>query len=134
MSKVKVHTKNLRLLNKRLQDMSKQAAERIAAKVASALTTRTQAAYDSGVSVYGDARSKGLSLYKTGAVRSAIGFTSVGTIVRAVLNQPYAKYLIGKYGILPNGNAALPVEWTSAINAIIKNEFDAKKRSLRDAA
>lgn len=134
MSKVKVHTKNLRLLNKRLQDMSKQAAERIAAKVASALTTRTQAAYDSGVSVYGDARPEGLSLYKTGEVRKAIGFTSVGTIVRAVLNQPYAKYLIAKYGILPNGNAALPVEWNKAIDTIIKNEFDAAKKELQNAA
>lgn len=49
-------------------------------------------------------------------VRSVLGFTHVGTIVRARLPMAYAKYLVGKYKILP---IKLPGVWRPGIAAVI---------------
>ncbi len=66
-----------------------------------------------------------LSLVQTGATRARVVFVANGTIVRCVLGTKYARYLIGKYGILPNGNAAIPVEWQDTlqlnVNAAIRD-------------
>ena len=72
--------------------------------------------------MYGDARPKGvdgrpLTLVRTGRTRSMVRFSATGTIVRAVLAVPYAKYLIGKYEILPNGR--LPSTWRKTITRVV---------------
>jgi hypothetical protein len=94
----------------------------VAKDVAPLLTSAVQDAYDSGQTVYSTARptskdkaraGAALTLKKTGATRSDIGFTSVGTIVRAVLGRKYQRYLVGKYQVLPNG--AIPVKWRELI-------------------
>jgi hypothetical protein len=38
-------------------------------------------------------------------------FEAIGTVTRCVLGPPWARYLIGRYTILPNGDAYLPVAW-----------------------
>lgn len=90
----------------------------VAKDVAPLLTSAVQEAYDSGQTAYSTPRPKSktgaaLTLKKTGATRSDIGFTAVGTIVRAVLGRKYQRYLVGKYQVLPNG--AIPVKWRELI-------------------
>lgn len=131
MSGLKGNTQNLRAINKKLQAMPKVLAEKLAKKAAGTLTELVQGTYGKK-SVYGDAihLEAGNNLVKTGSVKSALRFVAVGTIVRAALNQKYARYLIGKYGILPNGNAAMPVSWTKALKQEAKRLFETEKEKL----
>ena len=131
----KHNTKNLREFNNRLAAFSKTFAIRVAAKVAPAITALAVAAYQSGTTVYGDARPMGkrgkLSLYRSGLAFGTTRFTSDGgSKIRAVLSAPYVKYLIGKYKILPSGNQALPWTWLLAIRKIVNEE----KNLLKEAA
>lgn len=120
----KNNTQNLRRFNQKLQAMPTEIARIVAARAASAITQRAQSSYDSGVSVYGDARENNVTLYQTGATRDYVVFTSDGgTKIRASLGTPYAKYLIGKYKILPVGNAAMPWQWLKAIKEISLQEM-----------
>jgi hypothetical protein len=94
----------------------------ISKRAAPALTDLTQTAFNSNATVYNESRPAGvngnsLSLVKSGATRDALRFVSVGTIVRCVLPTKWAKYLIGRYGILPNG--ALPVKWSARLKEIV---------------
>ena len=61
----------------------------------------------------------------SGHVRDALGFVANGRIVRAKLGQPYAKYLVGKYKILPNQYAQVPANWTLGLKAIFAKHFAA---------
>jgi hypothetical protein len=93
----------------------------ISKRAAPAFTSLTRSAFDGRTTVYGDARPTGvdgneLSLVKSGATQDALRFISVGTIVRCVLPTKWARYLIGKYGVLPNG--ALPVGWSRRLSEI----------------
>lgn len=97
-------------------------AHDVAQRAAPTLTDLTREAFDGGENVYGDARPAGahgntLTLNLTGETRRTLRFVSNGTIVRCVLGTKYARYLIGKYGILPNG--ALPVAWSAALAALV---------------
>lgn len=94
----------------------------VSRRAAPALTTLTGNAFSSNQTVYGDSRPAGvdgeaLSLVKSGATRDALRFVAVGTIVRCVLPTKWARYLIGKYGILPNG--ALPVTWSQRLKQVV---------------
>jgi hypothetical protein len=82
----------------------------------------TVSAFTSGRNVYGDARPTGadghaLSLVKSGKTRRTIEFVANGTIVRCVLGTRYARYLIGRFGILPNGT--LPAQWSAALQPLV---------------
>jgi hypothetical protein len=120
-------------------------AAKLAEEVAGVLTEQARSSYTSGVSVYGDARThhpggrkgprkarqyhgrnpsgkrKGataLTLIESGRVLGSLYFTSDGgTQVRARLSTKYSRYLIGKYGVLPCGNAAMPSAWQQAVRA-----------------
>lgn len=107
---------NLRAVNARLLAIgSQRVAEAVARAGAVALTAAVQAAYDSGTTAYGGARPAGergaLSLVATGTVRRLLRFEALGRKIRCALGAKYARYLIGKYAILPSGNAALPADW-----------------------
>jgi len=134
MSGVRGNINNLRRLKKQIAELPKKTAERVATKAAAALTTWVRASYDGGVSVYGDARENAVDLVATNKVRNAIGFVAVGTLVRAVLTQSYARFLIGKYGILPNQDAAMPNSWRTGLDEITKTEVDAVAKETLDAA
>lgn len=67
-----------------------------------------------------------LTLLKSGTVRGTIKFVvkgGEGTTIRAHLGTPYAKYLIGKYKIMPCGNSAMPFQWREALDEISKRVF-----------
>lgn len=99
-------------------------AHEVAFRAAPVLTTAAAASFDAGRTVYGDARNQGvkggaLTLVRSGDTRRTVKFVSNGRIVRCVLGTPYAKYLIGRYGILPNGNAAMPHAWRTSLDGIV---------------
>lgn len=112
-----------------LRQLPKTLAARVASKVAPDLTAQTQAAFASGRNVYGDARPAGvngqpLTLEKSGATRGSLKFVSVGTRVRASLGTRYARYLIGKYKILPAAGSAMPVAWQDSTAKIARAEIE----------
>lgn len=113
----------LRKLQHALDRMTVEIAEKVAKQTAPLLTEATQSAYDSGRTVYGPARPLGvtgdpLDLKASNLTRNTIGFTATGTVVRASLGTKYAKYLIGKYKILPNGR--MPASWEQIISEQIE--------------
>lgn len=126
MSRVRGPVGNLRNLNKALRALPRRAAIEIARVAAPEITGLMRASFDAGQTVFGDARPLGshgnvLSLVKTGDARRSLLFTSDGgTKIRASLPMKYAKYLIGKYRIMPNGNQAMPLRWRSAIADITR--------------
>lgn len=98
-------------------------AHEVAAASAPGLTARTVQAFDGGRTVYGEPRPPAvdggaLSLEQTGATRKTMQFVANGRIVRCVLGTPYAKYLIGRYKILPNG--AMPAEWSRFLAELVE--------------
>lgn len=107
-------------LRKSLIDLSRtngvRCAQYVASKMAPLLTNLMQASFDSGQTIFDESRPVGergnrLSLVDTGAVRSSLRWVQAGRIVRVALGQRYAKYLIGKYKIMPSGNQELPFRW-----------------------
>jgi hypothetical protein len=112
----------LRQLKRRLVDLPRSVAHDVSQRAAPALTELTRDAFDAGRSVYGGSRPAGvdgqaLSLRKTGDTARLLRFSANGTVVRCVLGPKYAKYLIGKYDILPNG--ALPAAWSAALRDLV---------------
>ena len=124
--------------------------QKLAAALASTLTVLARDAFARKLSVYDDPRthhtgkprkfkgrkfkgrspsghSKGqtpLTLVLTGKVQSFVRFTSDGTRrIRAELATKYARYLIGKYGVLPNSRVAMPVKWSAIIGDITAHMF-----------
>lgn len=113
---------SIKALKSRLRELPRTVAHDVARRAAPELTQLTASAYESGRSVYGEPRPPGvdgrrLTLDATGATRRTLQFVANGTIVRCVLGTKYARYLIGKYGILPNG--AMPSEWSRRLAALV---------------
>lgn len=86
------------------------------------LTNLMQDEFAAGRTVYDTPRPLGvkgnrLSLVKTGKTKSALHFVAIGTIVRAQLGTRYAKYLIGKYQIMPQ---RLPVAWQMKLEQFVR--------------
>jgi hypothetical protein len=112
-------------IKRAINDLPRSVAHDVAQRAAPALTAMTREAYDGGRSVYGEARpaskvtGAALTLKKTGAVARQLGATVTGTVVRFVLGPKYSKYLIGKYGILPNGG--LPAAWSEKLSELVKS-------------
>lgn len=110
-------------LKRTLQTLPTTMAVDIASRAGPALTDLTRDANASRRGVYGEAYPIGvdgqqLTLHRTGAVAGSLEFRATGTIVRARLPEKYARYLIGKYNILPNG--ALPAGWRTKLDALVK--------------
>jgi hypothetical protein len=109
-----------------LRKMPVQLAQKVAERASPELTGQAVASFDAGQTVYGDARPTGLhgndlTLRKTGRLERTIRFASIGTLVRAVLSVPYAKYII-RFGILPHSKAQIPTAWSDALRDIVKDE------------
>jgi hypothetical protein len=114
----------LRGLKQTIRALPLTVAADVSKRAAPALTGLTQQAFGSNQTVYGDARPAGvdgqaLSLVKSGATRDALRFISIGTVVRCVLPTRYAKYLIGRYGVMPSG--ALPAKWSAKLAQLVKD-------------
>lgn len=128
MSAVKGDTRSLREFAKRLRAVPTKAAITIAKAAAPKISALASAAYDGGQTVHGTARPGGVSgpltLVQSGATRAQVRFVSDGgTKIRAVLGTKYARYLIGKYQILPSG--ALPTVWAQLLGKVAADELAA---------
>lgn len=117
-------TQTLGKLRSRLRELPTTVAGAVAEKTAPEFTTMALNAYDSTKDVYGAARrvsevdGHALTLRRSGDAERGIKFEALGTLVRVKLEQPYIKYLIGKYRILPNG--PLPGTWVKTIDRIVQ--------------
>ena len=115
---------SIREFKGRLAELPLSVAHEIAQQAAPLLTSLAQEAYDAGRNVYGDVRKKGidgqdLTLVDTGATRRTVVFVANGRIIRAHLGPKYAKYLIGKYKILPIGDRTkMPANWSRALEEL----------------
>lgn len=123
-------------------DIAKQAmsvAHDIAQRTAPALTALARGAYQSGRNVYGDARpssvtGNALTLMDSGDTFRDLRFRVSGTVMWCDLGTPYAKYLIGRYKVLPIGDrTAIPVDWARTIRAITDEVVQASTGARRAA-
>lgn len=112
----------LQTFKKRIQRFPVVLAQSVATEAAPELTALAAGAYSGGRTVFGELRPRGedgreLSLVKTGLTKRSVRFSAVGTVVRCVLGPRYARFLVGKYAILPN--RAIPFEWGQRLNDIV---------------
>lgn len=110
-------------LQAKLRTFPLTVAQEIAGQAAPALTDMAQGSFDSGRNVYGDARPPGvdgqpLTLRKSGDAEAAVAFAATGTQVRTPIFPKYFRYLIARYGVMPNGRAAIPAAWKEKLNEI----------------
>lgn len=113
--------RSIRALKKALTQLPITASARIAARYAPVATQLARDAHASGRTAYGAARplgvdGKALTLDRTGDTKRALSFVATGRDVRLTQLPRYAKYLIGKYDLLPNG--PLPTAWRERIREI----------------
>lgn len=113
---------SIRGLKSRIRALPLSVAHDVAQRAAPAMTSLTQEAFRGGSTVYGEARPESvyggsLTLEATGTTARTLKFTAAGTIVRCVLGTRYARYLIGKFSVLPNGG--LPTRWAERLRALV---------------
>jgi hypothetical protein len=113
--------RSIRALQNSLRRMPITAAARIAQRYAPEASRLARDAFDGGRTAYGSDRPRAvdggaLSLRRTGVTRAALDFIATGRQVRLARLPRYARYLIGKYSILPNG--PLPQAWRDRITKI----------------
>jgi hypothetical protein len=118
-------TRNLREYEKRLRKVASVATgERIAELGAQALTAELQRDFAAGNDAYGGARPDGfhgpVTLVRKGTLRSFLKFAATGRRIRVVLSVPYAKFMIGRFNVLPRGGSAIPFRWAEKLDAIAK--------------
>ena len=120
----------IKRFNARLRALPVSLAHDVAQRAAPELTRLAREAHAARQSVYGESRPVGkttgevLDLVVTGDTERELRFVANGTIVRCVLGTRYARYLIGKYGLLPNG--ALPVAWSDRLAELVR-ETEARR-------
>lgn len=116
--------RSLRDLKSDLRKLPVSVAHDLAKQAAPLLTRLAMASFDGGRNVYGDPRPKSttgadLTLVETGKTRRTLRFVANGTIIRCELGPRYARYLIGKYKILPVGDrTSMPVSWIRAMREL----------------
>lgn len=114
---------SVKALKARIRRMPVTLAHAVAQRAAPAMTSLTDTAFDTKHTVYGEPRPAGvngqpLTLEKSGRTRATMRFVANGTIVRCALGTRWARFLIGKYRILPNG--ALPIMWRQRLNQVVE--------------
>lgn len=125
---LKGDVRSLQALKRNLKALPITISARIAARAAPVISGLAGDGFDSGATVYGAARpqsvdGKELSLKRSGATRDALQFIATGRDIRTARLPRYAKYLIGRYDILPNG--PLPMGWRARLAGISTEVIDA---------
>lgn len=118
---LKGNLNSLQALKRNLKALPITVSARIAGQAAPAISVLAVGGFDSGRTVYERPRPRGadgdeLSLVRTGATRNALRFIATGTSIRTARLPKYARWLIGRFGILPNG--PLPLNWRDRLHAI----------------
>lgn len=129
---------SLARLRAAIRDLPLKIQESVATDAAGYLDIETRADFAAGRTVYDTPRPLGigkktigkpLTLVKSKRTRDNLGVTAVGRIVRAALGTPYAKYLVGKYQVLPQ---TLPASWQEYLNNLVREyREDFQREALR---
>lgn len=106
-----------------IQALPVKAAIAVAAATAPALNAQVQSDFGSGRTAYGEARPEGthgpVTLHKSGRLQALLRFAATGTQLRVILGGlRYAKYMIGRFKVLPPGRAAIPTGWKRLISQV----------------
>jgi hypothetical protein len=114
----------LNRLKRNLRALPLSLAHDVAKRAAPDMTSFATSAYNSGRTVYDAPRPLGvdgnkLSLRRTGQTEGTLRFVANGRIVRCVLGTRYAKYLIGRYKVLPMGS--IPARWQARLVELVAN-------------
>lgn len=128
---------NIDHLRTALAKQPKTLAEDAARSASPPITSETRQSFRTGETVYGVARplskaGEPLDLVRSGAVERQLGFTAIGTQLRAVLGPPYAKYLVGKYEVLPN--KSIPQGWRPVIKTKVDEAFARYMRRMKSGS
>ena len=115
-----------------IRDLPIRIRSAVAKDAAEVLNMELRADFAEGRTVYDTPRplsvdGKPLTLVKTGRTRDALSFVVIGTILRAQLGAKYARYLIGKYKILP---MSLPAAWRGKLERIVREFREDWEREL----
>lgn len=118
---------SLSRLKRAVSDLPLTLGAAVAKDAAAVLTADLRSSFDGGKTAYDTPRplstdGKKLYLRVTGATRNTLAFVSVGSILRAQLGTRYARYLIGKYAVLPT---SLPSGWRARLDAIVQEHVAA---------
>lgn len=113
-------------LKRAIRELPKHMQESVAEDAAGYLDIKIREDFAKARTVYDTPRplsvdGKPLSLVRTGMIKQTLAFTAIGTIVRAELSTKYARYLIGKYKILPQ---RLPVAWRQYLETLVQEYRD----------
>jgi len=113
--------RSIRSLKRALSKAPITSVARIASRAAPAMSELAGTAFDAGQTVYGSARPRSvegdaLTLERTGATRRAMAFVATGRDIRTTRLPRYARWLIGRFDILPNG--PLPLVWRERLREI----------------
>lgn len=121
---------SVRDFKQRLQKLPLSVAHDIAQQAAPMLTRFAQAANEEQKGVYGDpypvgADGRQILVEDTGTTKRTLRFVVNGTIIRCHLGTRYAKYLIGKYKILPIGDrTSMPANWIRALDELARTAVE----------
>jgi hypothetical protein len=104
----------------------------VANDAAEILSARMRESFDAGQTVYSTPRplsvdGKPLTLVKTGKTKGQLFFVAIGTILRAQMPTRYAKYLVGKYKVMPQ---SLPVAWRGELEQLVREYREDFEREL----
>lgn len=129
---LKGDVRSLQALKRNLKALPITVSARIAGQAAPAISALAIGGFDSDRTVYDRPRPRGvdgdeLSLKRTGATHDALHFIATGRDIRTARLPRYAKYLIGKYDVLPNG--PLPARWRERLNTIASDVIADELRS-----
>jgi hypothetical protein len=102
--------------SKRLRELPRITAIKVAQRGAGQITTAAQGSLDSGLTAHDEARPLGTSgnavtLRQTGALRAALQFLSDGgTRIRVAVQKRYMGVMVGRFEVLPHAGR-LPARW-----------------------
>jgi hypothetical protein len=118
----------LRDLGRNLGDLPQVARNRIASRVAPAITELALASFDRGETPFGDAWSLGydgrdVDLVRSGAMRGTLRFVAIGSRVRCVIGVKWAKFQVGRRRVLPAPGQTMPASWRDVAARISREEI-----------
>ncbi len=119
-------------LNVRMRELPLRIRASVAKDAEAVLTKLMRDEFNAGKTVYDSPRPLGvngnaLTLVKSGKVKNALFFVAIGTILRASLGTKYARYLIGKYKIMPH---SLPAAWRAKLEQIVREHEEDFAREM----
>ena len=109
-----------------IKTMPQRMRTSVARDAAGYLDIEVRRQFNAGSTVFDTPRPLGvdgqkLSLVKSSKVKQSLGFNVAETTISAVLSQRYAKYLVGKYRILPQ---KLPAAWAEYLTKLVQEYRD----------